>query len=185
MYLCIMRTYKTIANKARKIGRAPTPAIAYFPKDEVLDSLKKSGNKTGVCFDLGLSTTRDSGNTRALRHLDRIAGFHDIDIKQYIVLGTRPEKIMRYTEEQLAREVFIEQSIASRVTVKRYLFDLRLKEELCEECNIGTLYNDKKLVLELHHINGVGNDNRLENLQILCPNCHSQTDTYKGANVKR
>lgn len=42
---------------------------------------------------------------------------------------------------------------------------------------------DKPIPLELHHINGVHNDNRLENLQILCPNCHAFTDNYSGKKV--
>lgn len=43
----------------------------------------------------------------------------------------------------------------------------------------------KPIVLHLDHINGVRNDNRLENLRWLCPNCHSQTDTYCGRNKSR
>ncbi|WP_083937631.1 HNH endonuclease [Hymenobacter aerophilus] len=39
--------------------------------------------------------------------------------------------------------------------------------------------------LELHHINGINNDHRLENLQLLCPNCHALTDNYRGKNQKR
>jgi len=48
----------------------------------------------------------------------------------------------------------------------------------CAECDNEGMWNDKILVLQLDHINGVGNDNRLENLRFLCPNCHSQTETW-------
>jgi 5-methylcytosine-specific restriction endonuclease McrA len=43
----------------------------------------------------------------------------------------------------------------------------------------------RKTVEMLHHVNGDGRDNRLENLQLLCPNCHSQTDNFAGRNVRR
>jgi hypothetical protein len=47
------------------------------------------------------------------------------------------------------------------------------------------VWNNKKLVLHIEHINGISNDNRIENLCFLCPNCHSQTDTYGGRNKSK
>lgn len=46
-------------------------------------------------------------------------------------------------------------------------------------------WNGKPLYLQLDHINGINNDNRLENLRIVCPNCHTQTATYCGRNKKK
>lgn len=57
------------------------------------------------------------------------------------------------------------------------MFRLGIKEEKCEVCG----YTDS---LELHHINGDNCDNRIENLQILCPNCHAKIDTFRGLNIK-
>ena len=61
--------------------------------------------------------------------------------------------------------------------LKRRLIEEGLKEDKCEICKIS-YWNGQKLTLQLHHINGDHNDNRLENLQILCPNCHSLTENY-------
>lgn len=62
--------------------------------------------------------------------------------------------------------------------LKKRLFKEGLKEEKCEICG----YTEN---LELHHINGDPTDNRLENLQILCPNCHAKTNNFRGKNKRR
>jgi len=54
----------------------------------------------------------------------------------------------------------------------------------CEGCGIGNEYNGKPLTLELDHYDGNNQNNKYENLRILCPNCHSQTPTYRGKNTK-
>lgn len=60
---------------------------------------------------------------------------------------------------------------------KEVLLIHNLKENKCEICGC-TEWQGKPITLQLHHKNGNPFDDRLENLQILCPNCHSQTDTY-------
>lgn len=69
----------------------------------------------------------------------------------------------------------------SRQHVKTRLLLAGLKTEECESCGLGS-WRGKPLSLELHHVNGDGHDNRLENLRLLCPNCHSQTDTWGARN---
>ncbi len=68
--------------------------------------------------------------------------------------------------------------------VKIRLIRNGIKKEICESCGQKPFWNDKKLVLQLDHVNGINNDHRLENLQLLCPNCHTQTSTYCGRNIK-
>lgn len=74
--------------------------------------------------------------------------------------------------------------VQHRGTVKRALLRERLKDNSCEACGISE-WLGKPLSLALHHVNGDGRDNRLENLQLLCPNCHSQTENFAGRNVVR
>lgn len=64
--------------------------------------------------------------------------------------------------------------------LKSKLYELGLKEKRCESCNVGLMYNDKPLTLQLHHVDGNNKNNSLNNLMILCPNCHSQTHNYAG-----
>lgn len=69
--------------------------------------------------------------------------------------------------------------------LKNRLIKEGLKESKCERCGNNGVWMNAKLTLELHHINGDHYDNRIENLQILCPNCHSQTKNYRNKNVSR
>jgi hypothetical protein len=85
----------------------------------------------------------------------------------------------------MAVELLLAAGVArSRGHVKRRLLRLGLKEDRCEVCGISE-WRGAPLSLALHHVNGDGQDNRIENLQLLCPNCHSQTDNFAGRNVRR
>ncbi|TMK40735.1 MAG: hypothetical protein E6G56_06505 [Actinobacteria bacterium] len=72
----------------------------------------------------------------------------------------------------------------NRSHLKKRLLAAGLKAGTCEECGIGE-WRGRPLSLALHHVNGKRHDNRLENIELLCPNCHSQTDTYAGRNPRR
>lgn len=69
--------------------------------------------------------------------------------------------------------------------VKKRLIEEGYLECKCSWCGITDTWNGKPIVLHLDHINGVNNDHRLENLRLLCPNCHSQTDTYAGKGKRK
>ena len=66
--------------------------------------------------------------------------------------------------------------------IKKFLYDNNYKQKKCEICNLLSIWCEKELVLQLHHKDGDNKNNKLENLQILCPNCHSQTINFNGKN---
>ena len=70
----------------------------------------------------------------------------------------------------------------SSFKLKNQLLKLGYKEHICEKC-LGTEWFGEKIPLELHHINGNRFDNRIENIQFLCPNCHALTDNYRAKNM--
>ena len=78
------------------------------------------------------------------------------------------------------RKYAIEKGIAGTGSTKKYLVETRGYK--CESCGISE-WKEQPLSLELDHINGNFNDNSLENVRLLCPNCHSQTHTYKAKNT--
>lgn len=81
-------------------------------------------------------------------------------------------------------EVFAPNTRRDRGHLKTRLLQAGLKNGTCERCRISE-WRGEALSLELHHVNGDRLDNRLRNLELLCPNCHSQTATYSGRNGHR
>ena len=81
-------------------------------------------------------------------------------------------------------KLFIENSTIKRGTIKKVIRRDNLKKYECEICNIGPIWNGKTMPLILDHINGINNDNRLENLRFVCSNCDTQLPTYKSKNRK-
>jgi AcrR family transcriptional regulator len=81
-------------------------------------------------------------------------------------------------------ELLVRGRNTSRTYLKARLIDAGLKENKCEECGI-THWRGRPLSMHLHHKNGDPLDNRLENLQLLCPNDHSLTENYGGRNGHR
>jgi Zn finger protein HypA/HybF involved in hydrogenase expression len=81
-------------------------------------------------------------------------------------------------------KLLVENSSFNRTHLKERLLEEKILEYKCCGCNNTGEWNGKPITLQLEHKNGVSNDNRIENICFLCPNCHSQTHTYAGKKVK-
>lgn len=82
-------------------------------------------------------------------------------------------------------EILIQNSNYGSNQLKKRLIKKELLKNECYSCGLKAVWNGESIVLQLDHINGNHKDNRLENLRILCPNCHSQTKTHSGKRLKR
>jgi len=81
-------------------------------------------------------------------------------------------------------KILVKNNLFQSFKLKKRLFAAKLKPEHCEECGWAEKSSGGYLPLELDHINGDHHDNRLENLRILCPNCHSLKPTHRGRRRK-
>jgi hypothetical protein len=75
-------------------------------------------------------------------------------------------------------EILVEGSTYSRAHLKDRLFAEGVKERRCELCGQDEIWRGRRMALILDHINGVPNDNRLENLRVVCPNCAATFETH-------
>lgn len=113
---------------------------------------------------------------------------HNIDTSSF---ETAKDRIQRNkhklnkskTLEELKEEYLIENSTIARSSIKSYIIKYNLIEYRCCNCKSNDQWMGKTMPLILDHINGINNDNRLENLRFLCPNCNSIQDTFCGKNI--
>jgi hypothetical protein len=110
-------------------------------------------------------------------------GLHFNTFKKYAVeYGCyKPNQAGKGIKKDIKKRITRLEDYATRACVRKIIIKDNLIPYECSECGISE-WNDKKLALHLDHINGKNGDHRLENLRFLCPNCHSQTDTYTGKN---
>lgn len=102
--------------------------------------------------------------------------------KEKMALYDFDEHQRKVQEKNRARAWSIPYEEMSHASARKRL--LVERNHTCEECGTGNIYNGKPLSLELDHIDGNNKNNKIENLRILCPNCHSQTPTHRSKNIR-
>ncbi len=147
-------------------------------KEDYEDAARSSLSIAGMCRFLGI---KPSGGNYKLMH--NAINEYNIDISHFRGQGWNTGLTFKPTKPKDINEILVKGSTFQSYKLKLRLFQDKLKEKKCECCG-RTEWLGKDIPLEIHHINGDNRDNRLENLSILCPNCHALTDSYRGRNNK-
>ena len=155
-----------------------TNKIYEITDEQFVELIKNSTNISEVLFKLGYTVKGNSWGFSQVRRRMEALNLTPQQFKGKSALKTSDDRLVN--PENLLRE----NSKHARNVLRRYILSNNLIPYKCAICGI-THWNNKALSLELDHINGINNDNRLENLRFLCPNCHSQTTTYGSRNQQK
>ena len=152
-----------------------------YTDSELIDVVSKSKSIRSCLTKLGLVPA--GGNYVYIRRKVR-----DLNLDTSHFTGSRWNVGQKFGHKKEIHEYLIlsEQYVAvipSNDLKKRLLF-ANLKTHKCEQCHESE-WQTQKIPLELHHVNGNRYDNRIDNLQLLCPNCHALTKNYRGKNRKK
>jgi Zn finger protein HypA/HybF involved in hydrogenase expression len=149
----------------------------WLDEDRVRKAFESATSVKDVLLALGEGL--GSANYRAA---NLFAGRYGLELPKYV---KNTEAAVASNRRSLEEILVAESDYSNRQGLKRRLIKEDLLEDKCYECNMGPVWNNKPIVLQLEHINGIGYDNRIENLSVLCPNCHSQTATFCNGNKVR
>lgn len=143
--------------------------------DEFIQMIQNANSFAECCRKVGLSDKGRHGTDAIKRRCDEL----NLSTEHFGKSGH--SNSAKYTLE----EILIKNSFYTNVNhLKIRLINEGKLEYKCSICGNTGFWNNKPLSLVLDHINGDHKDHRIENLRILCPNCHSQTDTFAGKNKK-
>lgn len=159
-------------------GAKRTSVIWSLTSQEFSDLVSKCKTTTEILDFFGLRNI--GGNNKTVWRRIRA---EQIDTSHLTTLRKMRDDWTWRTEITPLCEVLVEHSSYDRRSLKKRLLQGGLLENKCAICGMLPVWENKPLILRLDHANGVRDDNRIENLRFVCPNCDSQLDTFCGRHV--
>lgn len=147
--------------------------------EQFVELLKNSSTISEVLFKLGYSVKGNSWGFAKIRQR-----MSDLNLDGSVFKGKSPITKYGSLHKVNASDILKPNCKHARSVLRRYVINNNLIPYRCAICGCVE-WQGRTLSLELDHINGINNDNRIENLRFLCPNCHSQTTTYGSRNQQR
>lgn len=147
--------------------------------EQFVELLKNSSTISEVLFKLGYSVKGNSWGFAKIRQR-----MSDLNLDGSVFKGKSPITKYGSLHKVNASDILKPNCKHARSVLRRYVIKNNLIPYRCAICGCVE-WQGRTLSLELDHINGINNDNRIENLRFLCPNCHSQTTTYGSRNQQR
>lgn len=140
-----------------------------WEREKLEKAVDKAHNIKETLDILGIA----SKSTENYRQFRKYCELYAISFSHFEKNWEKANKVTSYTNE----EVFIKHSPSIGKALRQRILKYNIVPYECQICDNGGEWNDRDLTLELDHINGIRNDNRIKNLRFLCPNCHSQQKT--------
>lgn len=198
VFIEIVNNSKTISEIAKKLGFKHSPGAGSKERIRQRMNNLKCSIKTTNRVKLDIELVKDAiDNTKSMASAARYVGVNIKTFREYAkkynLWNTNPSRkgmcikdfqdVTYIKYKKIFEEKLHKNSKITTSKLRNWLLIYGFKEHICERCGL-TVWNNEKIPLDVHHIDGDQLNNELENLLLLCPNCHRQTENFGAKNLK-